>query len=91
MIPTSESASTNADPQSPRPAPLLAHQMYDKLRRISDERKLNLSAEDVLISAYLGSNLVYRQAIVGSVSGADRQMDAAAHECEVTAAVRMHG
>lgn len=34
--------------------------MYDRLRRMSDDRKLNLSAEDVLISAYLGCNLVYR-------------------------------
>lgn len=44
-----------------RDSRLLAHQMYDRLRRMSDERKLNLSAEDVLISAYLGCNLVYRR------------------------------
>lgn len=40
----------------------LAYQMYERLRRMCDERKLNLAEEDVLISAYLGPNLVYRTA-----------------------------
>lgn len=61
MIPSSPSDSdldTSKQPQNQNL--LLAYQMYERLRRMSDDRKLNLSAEDVLISAYLGCNLVYR-------------------------------
>ncbi|XP_055610991.1 uncharacterized protein LOC129757727 [Uranotaenia lowii] len=47
---------------------LLAHEMYARLQKMSDQYKLDLSAEDVLISAYLGNNLFYRNPEPSSAS-----------------------
>uniref|UniRef100_A0A182VXK0 Uncharacterized protein n=1 Tax=Anopheles minimus TaxID=112268 RepID=A0A182VXK0_9DIPT len=40
--------------------PLTAVFMYERLKRMSNEQGLNLSPEDLLASAYLGHNLVYK-------------------------------
>uniref|UniRef100_T1DEU2 Uncharacterized protein n=1 Tax=Anopheles aquasalis TaxID=42839 RepID=T1DEU2_ANOAQ len=42
--------------------PLTAAFMYERLQRMSNERGLKLAPEDILISAYLGHNLIYATA-----------------------------
>uniref|UniRef100_A0AAG5CU31 Uncharacterized protein n=1 Tax=Anopheles atroparvus TaxID=41427 RepID=A0AAG5CU31_ANOAO len=61
------------DPEQTRgrasPRPLMATVMYERLRRMSVERGLNLSPEDILISAYLGHNLIYKPQATGGEAG----------------------
>ncbi|KFB42144.1 hypothetical protein ZHAS_00009807 [Anopheles sinensis] len=56
--------SASDDPEQMRgrvpPRPLMAAVMYAHLQRMSTEHGLNLSPEDILISAYLGHNLIYK-------------------------------
>uniref|UniRef100_A0A182VDB6 Uncharacterized protein n=1 Tax=Anopheles merus TaxID=30066 RepID=A0A182VDB6_ANOME len=59
MIPCALEASAD-EHRYDRPAPVTAVFMYERLKRMSQQRGLNLSPEDLLASAYLGHNLVYK-------------------------------